>query len=181
MAENKSQAQSKYGVAIAGVTAGDNSKFNLVNTTTHTYDHSTYDPRQKLAGQLFILVILLIIVGGIALSHSLHHPGVEKWMDVSTTLGTSVPDAKTEYDRSTNELKSLAKEFETTRKRLALKADVFNAISSEDRSRLAELHYRMEAVRESQKRQYDDIVRFLTESLKLRTLIAKGYNQDRQQ
>ena len=117
MAANKSHAQSRDGIAMAGVTAGDGSQFNLVNKTTHTYGpNTTYDPRQQLTGQLFKLIGLMAVIGCIVLSHSLHHPGVEKWMDVSTTLGAFVPDAKTEYNRSTNDLKSLANESETIRK-----------------------------------------------------------------
>jgi hypothetical protein len=120
-----------------------------------------------------------------SLRYPVHSSTTLAWKNgwICLQLGTSVPDAKREYDRSTNELKSLANEFETIRKKLAFKAQVFNAISPEDQSLIDDLQHRTDAARESQKRQYDYIIRFLITSLQSRILIAKGfrYNQGKQE
>jgi hypothetical protein len=168
---------------MAGVTTRDHSQFYQENNITNIHGASeiaSERERQKLVGSLVFLVGCIAIFGLIGLSRLLHHdPGVEKWMDVSTTLSTLVPDAKTEYDRSSYERKYLENEFETIRKKLSFKAQVFNAISPEDQSLMDDLQHRMDAARENQKRQYNYIVRFLTTILQSRTLIAKGfrYNQ----
>jgi hypothetical protein len=178
MAENKSHARD--GVSLAGVSTGHNSNFNIANTNNIT-EISRRD-QQKAAQGLTIILIILVVFVCIVLSRLFHRdPGVEKWMDVSTTLRTSVPDAKAGYDKSTNEIQYLSKELETTRRKLALKADVFNAISSEDQSLITDLQHHLNIARDNQKHQYDYTVQFLTSSLQSRNLIAKGYDRRRQE
>jgi len=85
MADNKSHAQSRDGVAISRFTTGDNNQLNIVNKPI-TYNIYDKEQNRKTLGNLFMLVIFIIIGGFTALSRSLQHdPGVEKWMDMSTT------------------------------------------------------------------------------------------------